>query len=398
MRPATLRRLLLGILVLATWLAIPREAEAYPWMMRHEYVACTTCHTDPSGGGLLTAYGRAQSAILLSSRLGLPKNEEEPGKYKDFLFGAVPLPEQVDAQAWGRYAYLYTSSGGNSDGRLMLMRADAGAHLRLGMFRASGMLGAATPESKPLSQEAWITSNTTGWNLVSREHWLGASLADDAVLVRAGRLNLPFGLRMVEHTAWVRSETRTDINQNQQHGIAASYTGEKIRGELMAIAGNFQTRPDAYRDRGYAVMAEYAIGPVAAMGLSSSVVHADADFGVRKPVFRHGHGLFARFVPVKPLVLMLEGDAIVRSPKGDNPSLDVAGLLQADFEIIQGVHVVGTGELLTVSRADQTRIGGWLSAWWFLFAHMDARVDLIHRTAGDAPGSTALLFQLHGWL
>ena len=44
------------------------QAQAYPWMIRHEYNACATCHTDPSGAGLLTAYGRAQSSILLSSQ------------------------------------------------------------------------------------------------------------------------------------------------------------------------------------------------------------------------------------------------------------------------------------------------------------------------------------------
>lgn len=391
------RRLLFLVVLAVAWLA-PQAAQAYPWMIRHDYVGCSTCHTDPSGGGLLTPYGRNLSAVVLTSRLGLPKNEEEPGKYKDFLFGAFEMPEAVDAQAWGRYGYLYTTSSGQSDGRLILMRTDAGLHLKLGAFRASGMLGAASPESRPLSQEAWITSSLSGWNLVSREHWVGASVVDDQVLIRAGRLNLPFGLRSVEHTAWVRSETRTDTNQHQQHGVAASYTGEKVRGELMAIAGNFQVRPDDYRERGYSLLAEYAFAPAVAAGISSTVVHANADETVRRPYFRHVHGAFARIVPVKPLVLLVEADALIRSPKSDNPSTDFVGLLQADYEIVQGLHVMGTGELLTESRADQTRVGGWLSAWWFLFAHMDVRADLIHRTAGNAPSSTALLFQLHGWL
>ena len=39
-------------------------------MIRHDYTGCATCHADPSGGGLLTLYGRAQSDLLLRMRYG----------------------------------------------------------------------------------------------------------------------------------------------------------------------------------------------------------------------------------------------------------------------------------------------------------------------------------------
>jgi len=45
-------------------------ASAYPTMIRNGYTQCATCHADPSGGTLLTPYGRAQSELLLSSRWG----------------------------------------------------------------------------------------------------------------------------------------------------------------------------------------------------------------------------------------------------------------------------------------------------------------------------------------
>lgn len=382
-----------------------KPAAAYPWMIRHEYSACATCHTDPSGGALLTRYGRAQAALLLSSRLGLPDAEEEPGKYKDFLFGAFELPEELDMQAWLRSGYMANMSNGKVvDKRVLFMRGDVGAHVRSGMFRASGMLGVMAPigndgiqAAQAQSHEAWITGNGSGANLVSREHWAGLSLSDDALLLRAGRLNIPFGLRNIEHTTWVRRETHTDTNQQQQHGISLAYTGEKLRGELMAVAGNFQIRPDAYRERGYAGYLEYAVIPSAAVGLSSQVLHANADTATRQPYFRHSHGIFGRIAPVKPLVLMAEGDVLVSSPKSDNPATDFTGLFQADFEATQGLHFVGTAEMLTQSKLHQTLVGGWLGAWFFLFAHMDARFDVLQRTAGTAPSTTTVLFQLHGW-
>ena len=48
--------------------AVPGAAHAYPWMIRHGYSGCGVCHVDPSGAGLLTDYGRAQSELLMATR------------------------------------------------------------------------------------------------------------------------------------------------------------------------------------------------------------------------------------------------------------------------------------------------------------------------------------------
>ncbi len=153
---------------------------------------------------------------------------------------------------------------------------------------------------------------------------------------------------------------------------------------------------EAYRERGYSAFAEYAFLPELALGVSSNITHASADVATRKAIFRQAHGVFARVVPVKPLVLLAEANAIVRSPKGDNASVDAVGMVQADVEPWRGIHFVGAAELLTDSRAESTLYGGWLGGWVFLFAHMDARLDLIQR--GGNGSQTAVLFQLHGWL
>src|SRR5450631_4100883 len=50
----------------------PSRAPAYAWMTKHAYAGCPVCHADPSGGELLTAYGRAQSDLLLRMRYGKP--------------------------------------------------------------------------------------------------------------------------------------------------------------------------------------------------------------------------------------------------------------------------------------------------------------------------------------
>jgi hypothetical protein len=74
-------RLLVVLLPLVVVLFTPARAEAYTWMIRHAYTGCGVCHADPSGGEVLTPYGRAQSDLLLRMRYGGKKDEvPEPGK------------------------------------------------------------------------------------------------------------------------------------------------------------------------------------------------------------------------------------------------------------------------------------------------------------------------------
>src|SRR6185436_17599161 len=183
-----------------------------------------------------------------------------------------------------------------------------------------------------------------GINLVSREFWVGLDLADHAILVRGGRLNLPFGLRNVEHTAWVRDLTNTDINQDQQYGAALAYSRDPFRTEVMAIVGNFQVHPSQIRQGGYAGYFEYSLRPNLATGISSTITHAVLDPAVRASATRQAHGFFARYAPVEPIVLLAEGDLLILNPGNASASTGGTGWLQVDFEPVQGLHFDVTGE------------------------------------------------------
>src|SRR5690606_27784727 len=135
---------------------------------------------------------------------------------------------------------------------------------------------------KPGSPHARAAQVTHGqgdqYNLLSRTHWLGFDLgANDEYLLRLGRMNLPFGVRIPEHTMWAREATRTDRESDQQHGIALAYTGDTFRMEAMGIAGNFQINPDKYRERGYSLYFEYFPTPYVALGASSMLTFAQED-------------------------------------------------------------------------------------------------------------------------
>ncbi len=393
MRPITVLAAWAAALVLL--LTAPR-ADAYAWMVRHEYVGCNQCHADPSGGGLLTAYGRAQGELLLRSRYG--SSEEEPGPQAGFLFGAVNLPESVLLGGGFRALRMWTFSRGESRAENLWMQSDLQGQVSFDRVRVNASIGYVHEGA----QAAAITHNATD-NLVSRTHWVGVDLgADREWLLRAGRMNLPFGIRFLEHTLRVRRTTRTSINDHQQHGLALAYNGGRVRGEIMGVLGNFQMHPDMYRSRGAVGYVEFAPLDRLALGVSALALHADRDLDLSSAAWRQAYALSIRYVPARPVVLLGEGDVLVQSASNGRGDTGYAGVLQADWEIVQGVHALVAAELEnTAPSSNSTTYVVWGSANWFFAPHTDARVDLTQQSIGagsERVDATAILAQLHLFL
>jgi hypothetical protein len=396
-RPGSVWLLALQALAfVALWLT-PAEAQAYPWMIRHHYTGCSACHFDPSGAGALTPYGRVIADTVLRTRTDAEPDELSPAS--GFLFGAVRTPAWLELGGDLRVMALSSkSSDVPRTDRTIWMQLDGEATIDVGGFVASGTLGYA-PEG---ALGAAITRGPEH-NLVSRQHWLGYRTSSGQLWVRAGRLNLPFGIRAVEHTLDVRQLTRTNINDQQQYGVAAALLLEKVRGELMAIGGNLQLRPDDYRERGYSGYFEWAVLDSLALGASSLVTYRARDTVTLKETWRHAHGGFARVVPGwDPLVLQAEWDWVLSSSKDEFHRKGFLGYLQADLECQQGMHVILTGETSKVGARPRYRSwGGWLSYVWFLAPHVDLRLDFIQQSMGSSIGRfgvTTLLVQAHASL
>jgi hypothetical protein len=390
--PGAALRFAASALALLALLLVTRHADAYPFMIRHDYTACAMCHADPSGGGVLTPYGRAQGDLLLRTRYsgGAP---EEADRSAGFLWGVFDMPDWLLAGGTVRTLNLWDKADGYpTRSSFFLLQADLRAEARIAGFRANGSIGAIPTSNSPAAISG---------SVVSREHWLGYGFGDDAFLVRAGRIDLPYGVRMIEHTMFVRAATRTDLNETQQHGVAFAYTASTVRGELMAIAGNYQIRPDAFRERGYSGYVEWAPLPRLAVGVSSLVTHAAQDVYLKVPSTRQAHGLFVRAAPVRPLVIMAEGDLLLQAPSGLPNRTGVASLLQADWEITQGVHLLVTGEHQKPQAGELPSYHGWFSANWFFAPHADVRFDVL-RASDGAFGmrfdSTAAMLQAHVFL
>jgi hypothetical protein len=404
-------------------------------MIRHSYTACNTCHADPSGAGILTAYGRGleETALRTSYKKKKEGEEEEAGPAGEFMFGAFKTPEQLllqfDLRGMHLIGPLPVPAGTPIPYHYYFMQADLASQLKLGRFRVNGSLGwALEGASLAAITNGWTPTSPTSFcsappcdRMIARNYWIGVDIgADEQFLLRAGRMNLPFGIRNIEHTMWVRKDTRTNINDNQQHGIALAWNTSGIRAEVMAILGNFaihgQPGWDMPHERGYSGYVEWAPKETLAIGVTSLATHAQQDIQLGTALWRQAHGLFARWSPVKPLVLSAESDFLVYSQpptatlgaqnRGGN-----ASMLMVDLEPVQGVHVMLASELRSkywgsadpscaapgVSKFCGTDFGLWGGAWWFFAPHLDVRADVNWQYVGGRDG-TSILFQLHGYL
>lgn len=403
-----MQRGLLVLFVLALLLTGARRAEAYPTLLRHGQPNCALCHADPSGGELLNDYGRLQGRQLLTQRYSrrdtAPPNTE---------YG--PLWDLVDPPPWlligGAYRHaLYAQLGEQANVVQFPMMADAQAAVAVGVVRAAASVGAArVPVGSPHVRPAQITRGQGDqWNLISRSHWLGLDVRG-TTLVRAGRLNLPFGLRLPEHTAWVREASRTDRESDQQHGVAVAYTASETRAELMAILGNYQVNPDRFRERGYSFFVEGALSSRAAVGVSSKLTHAAADLTTleARSTTRQAHGVFARWAPTTPVVVLAEVDALL----GSRRDAGYVGFARVDVEPVRGLHGLLTGEVLDrgfVQRLEDLtpspeprrpgvglpQTGAWAGIAWYFAPQCELRVDGIARYGEPF----AVLGQVHLYL
>ena len=365
-------------------LLVPRTAQAYPWMIRHHYTSCSACHYDPSGAGPISAYGRAVADSVIRMN-GTSQDAADLPASAGFLFGAVKTPSWLELGGDLRVMSLSSKTRGTPlTNRFIWMQLDADATVSVSGFVASGTLGFA-PEG---ALGATLTRGTNN-NLVSRQHWLGYQLPGDTELfLRVGRMNLPFGIRNVEHTFWARQLTRTSIDDQQQYGASVYFGAGKLRGELMGIAGNLQLRPDRYRERGYGAYLEFAATDGVSFGASSLITHRSLDTVTLAETWRQAHGAFARWAtPYEPLVLLAEGDYVFESSKGSYYKRGLVSYLQADWEPVQGMHFLATGEANKVGVRERAwSYGGWLSYAWYCAPHADVRLDGIYQSLGSSVG------------
>ena len=175
-------------------------ASAEPKFLSKQYPRCTSCHYSPTGGGLLTTYGRSLSHRELST-FGEPMpshdspaagdtTNPEPGE-ESFLWGAFGTSLgglQLGIET--RPSYLHYSFLNVSDDRNLLMNADLHAAYRYKHWTFYGQVGRELQDDGRFS-------------LDSSEYWIGRQ-PEEGFGFRAGRFLPAYGIRFADHTSYNR--------------------------------------------------------------------------------------------------------------------------------------------------------------------------------------------------
>lgn len=207
-------------------------AFAEPMFLSRQYARCTTCHHSPTGGGLLTTYGRSLTHRELSTTGDRTPDGVEadaaPGE-EAFLWGAAgdrlgPVQLGMDL----RPSHVTFAFDGNRSHRNFWMTADLQAAVRLHDWTLYGQVG-----RRP---------TVAGGELESYEYWV-AHQATDTLGIRAGRFLPAYGVRFADHTSYNRQFLGL-AQFDQVYGLEVSRTGERSLLQVTAGPG----RADAILD------------------------------------------------------------------------------------------------------------------------------------------------------
>ncbi|MGE0550544.1 MAG: hypothetical protein AB7O24_14175 [Kofleriaceae bacterium] len=225
-------------------------AHAYPeFQFATGATRCSECHFAPGGGGLINDYGRDEAGSTISS-----------GGDGRFLHGAFEMPAALALGGDVRLAGLARRVRGGNEAAVFPMQADLYARLAVGgvSVQATGGVLGAIREPAPFVDR-----------LGSREHFAMYQPESRAWYVRAGRFFPVFGLRLPDHTAYVRRFTGRH-SLEEPYGVAAGITRDAWDLHASLIAP-FELHPTVGRHGwGGAASAEH-VGDVSSTGLQLDV-------------------------------------------------------------------------------------------------------------------------------
>lgn len=376
----------LVLLVAAAGLVLSgRLAHAYPhFQLTSATTRCNQCHLAPAGGGLLTAWGRSESGDTLSL-----------GGDGAFLHGLAPLPDWIDLGGDLRVATLAHDTGATEGTELAVfpMQADLAARVGAGAFSlvaSAGLRGRVRSgaPSSPESDASQVDEPSALSYLISREHYLYWRPAPTGPYARAGRFFAPYGLRLVDHTAYVRRYLGYNLLE-ETYGAGGGVVAKGWELHTTAFVSD-PLRGAAREEVGGAAMVELH-GDQAAGGLSARGGVAESDTRLQAGL----HGKF--FWEAAHLLFQAEIDG-VRQMFDTGPSRwQIAGYAGPVWIPTRGLYIGAAYEILDedVEVRAVSRHAGGLWASFLPWAHVEVMLSGRAQLVGTSDRVMTALLQLH---
>jgi hypothetical protein len=363
--------------------AAPSPARAYPqWQFSSGASRCSQCHFSPAGGGLINGYGRDATGEELSTWQG----------NGDFAHG-ISLPKSIALGADLRGAFLVQDVA-NPEGRttaLFPMQADVQARAAFldafSIYASLGYRGQARTSDTPLGSNNFKSAATS--RVVSREHYLMWRPDARGIYVRGGRFFAPYGLRLAEHTTYIRRDLGSNL-LDETYGISGGAVADDWELHITAFVPD-PIQAFGGREKGGAALYEHRWASLLALGLSARAGLADDHK-------RYSAGGFGKIyvAPARTLV-MAEADLVDWHP---GPAASVKQLVGYAGLTVFPVRGLWLGAFAEISQGDiavkdtaTSAVDGQIN--WFPYPHCEVVIlGRLQSPAGQASAKT-LLAQLH---
>ncbi|OYZ21750.1 MAG: hypothetical protein B7Y39_08585 [Bdellovibrio sp. 28-41-41] len=226
------------------------DADAFPENVRHGYFSCTACHMSPSGGGVLTPYGRSLSNELMST-WGSTKNS-------DFLFSSPEDESKIQwlrQQIFLRGVQTYRNTPKVEKAKLVPMQADYEIGVDFEKFAFVSTFGFRSNDSSQDLKEFF-----------SRRHFALYRFTDQ-VVGRIGKFMQAFGLNGPDHVTATRRGLGWDQG-SESYNLEMNYIGESFNHTVTLISNSPQER-SVKKDQGISVNSSYFWKNKSRFGLSA---------------------------------------------------------------------------------------------------------------------------------
>lgn len=295
-----------ALFLLITMLA--SRAGAFPEMVRFGYVNCITCHVSPSGGGVLTGYGRKVSGEALNTWF----QEGETGLAHGFL----KTPEWLNVGGDIRTVEIYRDTPQVQAARFLNMQEDAEAAASFGPYTIDLSTGFYMGE-------------------FAARRFYAMFRATDEWTFRIGKFQHAYGLMDPEHTNPIHRALGWDEG-SESYNLEASYSGEFINFYLTADFGPLDSKliPDNMKEKGASLRIGIPFWDTYEAGIS--YFHGQSpSFDRDVAGFWAALGLSERFFLLSEIDYEnIDGSASTGFPNQSN----IVTWNRLDYEFIKGLH------------------------------------------------------------
>jgi len=311
---------------LAAWMAaaallLCSQANAEPYLAAQMGFKCVQCHVNPTGGGLRNVYGNTFAQTVMARK--------RIGAEEDLWTGQVMKFLSVGGNARANYNWEEVP---NQDSTNDFEVEEARAYFDFGVI--------------PNRLSVYLDQRFAPGNSTNLEANVRFWIKENSMYVKAGRMYLPFGYRLEDDGAFVRSLSGINMqspDEGAEFGFeSASWTAQ------VAISNGAGGGTEIDSGKQLTTRAEFVRSRWRA---GASLLYNDTDLGSRS-----GAGVFGAF-NLGPVTLLGEVDYFDDESIGDGKLM--ATLAEADWKVAQGHNLKLTYEWLEpnddLDEDEQTR-------------------------------------------